>query len=73
MPTLENIRDFFKQFTYFIDKPADISFNDKKITTRDIHTITLRYYHQGNLATPLIIFFTGNEFVHNMFEENFSN
>lgn len=69
---IETIRKNMKLLRQFVGDPAAISFQDSIITTRDGHSIKIRYYHATDEIKPLIIFLPGNGFVYDLFEENHS-
>lgn len=69
-PSIETMRKGVKMFSGFADDPADIAFEDRKVTASKGHTIRLRYYSQGKIIKPLIIYFPGNAFIHDLFDEN---
>lgn len=70
--TIGAVRHMAKQFSCFVDSPADIPFEDRLITIETGRHIRLRYYPYGNKVGPVIIYFPGNAFIHDFFEENHS-
>ncbi len=68
--SIDTLRSAVKTFTSLAGVPAEIPFKDIKITCLDGHTLRLRYYaHDANIK-PIIVYFPGNAFIHDLFEEN---
>jgi len=63
-------RDKLKQLRVFVDDPAEIDFQDIKIPDKSGYLIRVRHYHATEEIKPLIIFFPGNGFIYDLFEEN---
>lgn len=69
-PSINTLRKAVKMFSGFVDEPTNIAFKDRIITASKGHSIRLRYYSQEKTIKPLIIYFPGNAFIHDLFEEN---
>lgn len=70
--TLSEIRESIGKLNQFIDKPADIPYQDLTLSCKDGHHLKLRYYQVSDQVRPLIIFLPGNGFVYDLFEANHS-
>jgi len=69
-PSIDELRINIKQLSYFVDLPANIPFEDLTITFPDGHEIRLRYYPNKKSIAPIIIYFPGNGFIYDLFQEN---
>jgi acetyl esterase len=70
--TLEQIRQAAKSLSQFVGEPANVPYQDGIIHSRDFLPIRYRFYAESQKRRPLIIYFPGTGFIHNMFEENHS-
>lgn len=68
--TLEQIRQAAKSLSQFVGNPANIAFQDGTIQNRDGLSIRYRFYAESDKKKPLIIYFPGTAFIHQLFEEN---
>lgn len=71
-PTIEQVRQAPKQCRVFVDTPRDVPFKDYELATDCCHKINLRYYAKDKQQKPLIIYFPGNAFIHELSYENHS-
>lgn len=65
-----DIHNALKKLEPFVDAPANIKFEDIKMSCADGHTLRLRHYCNDKTTKPLIIFLPGNGFVYDLFEVN---
>ncbi|MDP1604473.1 MAG: alpha/beta hydrolase [Legionella sp.] len=68
--TLEQMRQAAKGLSQFVGVPAELSFQDGTIQSRNGLPIRYRYYAESDEIKPLVIYFPGTGFIHQMFEEN---
>lgn len=68
--SLEDFRAAPKRLVEYIENPSDINYQDIYLQVSDSDKIKLRYYHADNSIKPLIIYFPGNAFIQDLFEEN---
>ncbi|MGQ3890561.1 alpha/beta hydrolase [Legionella sp. CNM-4043-24] len=66
------VRRFVRLFDPFVASPAPLPFQDKTIMSSEGHPIRIRHYRADNNMKPVIIFFPGNAFIHDLFEVNHS-
>src|SRR3989338_4199978 len=68
--SVEEVRASAKPFQLFADEAADIPFADQQLRCQAGHSLHIRVYKMDQTTRPLIIFFPGNGFMHDLFESN---
>lgn len=68
---IDLVRKKIKRLKSFIGEPADLPHHDLSFQSEHGHNIPMRHYgHDSDSNTPLIIYFPGNAYVHELIEEN---
>lgn len=68
--SINTLRQTIKRLKYYAGDPAPITYKDIFMKARDGYSLRLRKYEFDNEIRPLIIYFPGNGFIYDLFEEN---
>ena len=70
--TLKEIRATVKYFRPFLSKEPLLPFDKLLINTSSGYNLKARYIAKGEKKKPLLLFFPGTAFIHEMFDENYT-